>query len=133
MQSKIVCSGEFATAGLYNANSGTPTVAPPLHSDAALLLSDFSFADPTALGASAWHQRTDGAWLIANALEHAVRHKPCPGDLNGDGQVDDADFVLLADYYNALVDPRGDLNGDGLTDDADFVIFAGAYDTLLCP
>ncbi len=57
----------------------------------------------------------------------------CAGDFNGDDQVDDADFVLFAGYYDALIDPRGDLNGDGQTDDSDFVIFASAYDTLICP
>ena len=56
----------------------------------------------------------------------------CPGDFNGDGQVDDSDFVLFAGYYDLLLDARGDLNGDGQTDDSDFVIFAGAYDALLC-
>ncbi|MBX3379299.1 MAG: hypothetical protein KF805_04340 [Phycisphaeraceae bacterium] len=80
-----------------------------------------------------WNQRTDGTWMTANALEFVVRAKPCPGDFNGDGFVDDTDFVLFADYYNNLLDPRGDLNGDGLTEDSDFVIFAGAYDQLLCP
>ena len=83
--------------------------------------------------ANAWKQRTDGAWLMANALEYAVYHKPCPGDFNGDGQVDDSDFVLFAAHYDELVDPRGDLNGDGNTDDSDFVVFAASYDTLLCP
>jgi len=87
----------------------------------------------TSLGGSAWNQRTDGTWIMANALEFVVRAKPCPGDFNGDGQVDDADFVLFAAYYDALVDPRGDLNGDGLTEDNDFVIFANGYDTLVCP
>jgi len=86
-----------------------------------------------SLGALAWNQRTDGAWLMANALEYAVRHKPCPGDFNGDGQVDDSDFAMFADFYNAFIDPRGDLNGDGFTDDADFVRFADGYDALLCP
>lgn len=80
-----------------------------------------------------WNQRTDGTWLMANALEYSVYHKPCPGDLNGDGSVDDADFVFFAGYYDTLVDPRGDLNGDGITEDSDFVIFANGYDTLVCP
>ncbi len=84
-------------------------------------------------GNNGWNQRTDGTWMTANALEFVVRVKPCPGDFNGDGQVDDDDFVLFANYYDALVDPRGDLNGDGLTEDGDFVIFAGGYDALVCP
>ncbi|MGH7244461.1 MAG: hypothetical protein ACREJD_13705 [Phycisphaerales bacterium] len=65
----------------------------------------------------------------------------CPGDLNHDGFVDDADFVLFAGAYNILdcADPSmpagcpADLNGDSFVDDADFVIFVGAYNALLCP
>lgn len=67
--------------------------------------------------------------------------RPCQGDLNGDGFVDDSDFVLFATAYNIFdcADPLmpagcpGDLNGDGSVDDADFVIFAGMYEMLLCP
>ena len=66
---------------------------------------------------------------------------PCVGDLNGDGFVDDADFVIFADAYNILdcLDPLmppgcpADLNSDGFVDDSDFVIFAEAYNQLLCP
>jgi len=66
---------------------------------------------------------------------------PCPGDLNGDGFVDDSDFVIFASNYNILdcADPTmpagcpADLNGDAFVDDSDFVIFVAAYDALLCP
>ena len=65
----------------------------------------------------------------------------CPGDLNNDGMVDDADFVAFAGQYDALdcADPampgycRADLNNDGAVDDVDFVAFAHAYDQLVCP
>ncbi|MFO0859869.1 MAG: hypothetical protein U0570_04870 [Phycisphaerales bacterium] len=65
----------------------------------------------------------------------------CIGDLNGDGLVEDLDFVIFADAYNALLCPTNpaytccpaDLNSDGLVDDSDFVIFANAYDQLICP
>jgi hypothetical protein len=65
----------------------------------------------------------------------------CPADLNGDGFVDDADFVLFANAYNILdcadaAMPPGcaaDLNADAFVDDADFVLFATAYNELLCP
>ncbi|MBX3379948.1 MAG: hypothetical protein KF805_07620 [Phycisphaeraceae bacterium] len=65
----------------------------------------------------------------------------CPGDLNGDGLVEDADFVLFAAAYNILdcADPSmpagcpADLNGDGFVDDADFVLFVAAYNELICP
>ncbi|MGH7244997.1 MAG: hypothetical protein ACREJD_16400 [Phycisphaerales bacterium] len=86
---------------------------------------------PVAFGG--YDPASDGVWLAANALDYAVRHKPCPGDFNGDGIVEDADFVLFVEYYNDLLDPRGDLSGDGLTEDSDFVIFAASYDVLVCP
>lgn len=65
----------------------------------------------------------------------------CAPDLNGDGYVDDADFVAFAAAYDMLdcADPAmlggcpADFNGDGLVEDADFVAFAGAYDALVCP
>lgn len=66
---------------------------------------------------------------------------PCPADLNGDGFVEDSDFVLFAEAYNILdcADPAmspgcpADLNSDGYVDDFDFVVFAAAYNELLCP
>jgi hypothetical protein len=66
---------------------------------------------------------------------------PCPGDLNHDGFVDDADFSIFVVAYDLLdcADPTmpagcpADLNADGFVDDADFVLFAAAYDALLCP
>lgn len=79
-----------------------------------------------------WNVRTDGTTLIANALDFAASMKPCPGDFNGDGMVDDADFTLFLTPYNNLLDPRADLNGDNLTDDTDFSVFVNAYNQLLC-
>ncbi|MBL8885231.1 MAG: hypothetical protein JNK16_01110 [Phycisphaerales bacterium] len=66
---------------------------------------------------------------------------PCAGDLNGDAQVDDADFILFVSAYNLLdcADPGmpagcpADLNGDGFVDDSDFVVFVTAYNQLICP
>ncbi len=66
---------------------------------------------------------------------------PCQADMNTDTFVDDPDFVLFADQYNAFDcrtaampgDCAGDLNADNYVDDADFVLFATAYETLLCP
>lgn len=68
--------------------------------------------------------------------------KRCIGDLNGDGLVDDDDFVIFAFAYDQLLCPTfpalygccpADLNGDGVVDDADFVHFSPAYDALVCP
>lgn len=69
--------------------------------------------------------------------------KYCPGDINNDSLVDDADFSVFAAAYNDLLCPTldsgypagcpADLNGDGMVDDLDFTIFASAYNELLCP
>ena len=60
----------------------------------------------------------------------------CPGDLNEDGLVDDADFSIFVVSYEALLvpdaDKRCDWNGDRLVDDTDFVLFLPWYDNLLC-
>lgn len=71
--------------------------------------------------------------------DYEVVFAPCPGDLNNDQQVDDADFAIFASAYDALECPPqpvscpADLNSDTFVDDADFVLFAVAYDALLCP
>lgn len=65
----------------------------------------------------------------------------CPGDLNFDGFVDDADFVIFSDQYDRfacgatgmLSGCPADLNADGFVDDADFVGFAERYDVFVCP
>ncbi len=65
----------------------------------------------------------------------------CASDLNCDGVVEDADFVMIAAAYDIFDCSSGsmpagcpsDLNGDGFVEDADFVLFAAAYDTFVCP
>jgi len=65
---------------------------------------------------------------------------PCPADLNGDGFVDDADFVIFVQAYNllycsdALMPDKcaADLTNDGYVLDDDFVSFVPAYNQLLC-
>ncbi|MBX3388041.1 MAG: immunoglobulin domain-containing protein [Phycisphaeraceae bacterium] len=64
----------------------------------------------------------------------------CAGDLNADGLVEDADFVIFLAQYNILdcADPgmrpgcSADLNKDGVVDDADFQLFVPAYNELIC-
>ncbi|MBN8599344.1 MAG: hypothetical protein J0L78_16860 [Planctomycetes bacterium] len=64
----------------------------------------------------------------------------CPGDLNLDGVVDDADFVVFVQAYDvldcadeAMLPPCGaDLNGDLFVDDGDFVGFVVGYNGLVC-
>lgn len=70
-----------------------------------------------------------------------VKLPACTGDLNDDGFVDDADFVLFAGSYNILdcadstmsLGCFADLNGDAYVDDSDFVMFVAGYDALICP
>ncbi|MBX3388086.1 MAG: hypothetical protein KF691_01380 [Phycisphaeraceae bacterium] len=70
---------------------------------------------------------------ILNSDERAY----CPGDLNGDGLVEDLDFQVFVVSYDQLVVPpasmAADLNRDALVDDADFVEFLAGYNQLLCP
>lgn len=88
-------------------------------------------------GFSGYDSFYGGRALLTLTIDSA----PCPGDLNADQQVDDADFVVFATAYNVLdcADPSmpancpADLNSDAVVDDADFVVFAAAYDRLLCP
>lgn len=64
----------------------------------------------------------------------------CPGDLNLNGTVDDADFVGFVQAYDLLdcADPAmpppcaADLNGDLFVDDGDFVVFVSGYNELVC-
>lgn len=65
----------------------------------------------------------------------------CRADMNLDGVVDDADFLVFVRGYDLLdcADPAmgpgcaGDLDSDHAVDDADFQVFVAAYDVLLCP
>ncbi|MGH7242072.1 MAG: PKD domain-containing protein [Phycisphaerales bacterium] len=83
----------------------------------------------------------DGNATYTDFLTVTAAAAPCPGDLNGDGFVDDSDFVLFAAAYDLLdcADPSmpagcpADLNDDGIVDDTDFVMFSSAYDAFLCP
>ncbi|MBN8597311.1 MAG: endonuclease/exonuclease/phosphatase family protein [Planctomycetes bacterium] len=110
----------------------------------------------TSFGSSVYSQFSSALPDLANRLQvlqllttvsdhlpvvadYAVVFAPCPGDLNGDHVVDDADFTIFAAAYDTLTCPASpapcpaDLNSDTMVDDADFVLFAQAYDALVCP
>lgn len=65
--------------------------------------------------------------------------RTCPGDLNADGLVDDADFVIFLNGYNDLLCPEApatclaDLYVDAMVDDTDFTVFLAYYNMLVCP
>ncbi|MBS0192297.1 MAG: hypothetical protein U0573_06700 [Phycisphaerales bacterium] len=61
-----------------------------------------------------------------------INFRSCDSDFNGDGIVDDSDFVIFVNAYNNLLDTFGDLNFDNITDDSDFVIFANDYNEFFC-
>ncbi len=79
---------------------------------------------PTCDGNSAYYALVDPDWLApyTGAL--------CEGDLDGDGDTDIADFMLLASSYSATscsMRAQGDLNADGRVDILDFAILSGAF------
>lgn len=75
----------------------------------------------------------------ATSIPVEVKVKAHITDINADGQVDDADFLLLLNQYDLMLcaDPlmpdscSADFNQDGFVDDADFSIFVPAYNALL--
>ena len=76
-----------------------------------------------------------------NKVRVTVTGATCPGDLNRDGLIDDADFLIFTAAYDLVLcsDPAmpqfcpSDLNRDTFVDDLDFQIFAVAYANVLCP
>lgn len=97
---------------------------------------------PNSMGSNGtWAFQADLAGFTSTAIFVATIEGECPADLNGDGFVEDSDFVIFAEAYNILdcADPAmpagcaADLNADGFVDDSDFVVFASAYNELLCP
>lgn len=83
------------------------------------------------------YSMTSGAAVLKNNARNTFTIKtPCPADINGDGFVDDGDFVLFASAYDQLICGSpcpADFNNDAFVDDSDFVFFAEAYNALLCP
>ena len=55
----------------------------------------------------------------------------CPGDFNGDGQVDGADIGSLVAAWGSCADCAEDLNGDGQVDGADVGLFVSLWGA--CP
>lgn len=70
-----------------------------------------------------------GGWRIDMG---AYERRECFFDYNGDGFVDDFDFVLFSQAYADFASEQGDYNGDGFTDDTDFVFFTQQYEQFTC-
>ncbi|MBX3379541.1 MAG: hypothetical protein KF805_05575 [Phycisphaeraceae bacterium] len=113
---------------------------------ASILSMDGQSNVPLSTGASIY-EYTNSAATTGNtwgpiAMRLAFTQRAyCPCDLNNDGFVDDADFVIFLAAYNILdckdaSMPFGcpaDFNYDGVVEDSDFVIFLAAYNALVCP
>lgn len=95
-----------------------------------------SFGDPGAGISGGGHANS----FSRNVTFYFNTRGSCPADLNGDGFVDDADFVIFVQGYNLLYcfdegmpeKCPADLTNDGYVLDDDFVAFVPAYDQLLC-
>ncbi len=70
---------------------------------------------------------TGGAFSLNGGFWAAAATEPpgCEGDLDGDGDTDQADLGILLAAYG--IDGGGDLDGDGDTDQADLGILLAAY------
>lgn len=74
---------------------------------------------------------TLGNLIAADNLRIEAVSVPCPGDLDGDGDVDQSDLGILLSDYGCVSPPEpdcpGDADGDGDTDQSDLGILLGAY------
>ncbi|MBL0927937.1 MAG: hypothetical protein IBJ11_09855 [Phycisphaerales bacterium] len=71
----------------------------------------------TAGLSNGYDTRTDGATLVANALEWVIATTPCPGDIDGNGTVGANDLSNLLACFGLAVTPgpcaAADLDGNG--------------------
>ncbi|MBL9123052.1 MAG: hypothetical protein JNG90_05430 [Planctomycetaceae bacterium] len=130
----------YAIAGFsYNASTYTATwtLTAPIDGDKLLInLSDAVRDD--------FNKQLDGEWTTGQAAGPSgngvtggafqFRFNVLPGDGNGSGNVDGADYTVWADHYaptGPLTNHRADLNGDGVVDGADYTIWADHYFAVL--
>ena len=74
---------------------------------------------------------------VAQAMLTFTQAPACPGDFNGDGMVNLADFLAFAGGFGARsadanYDAQLDMDGNGSVDLSDFLVFAGVFGTA-CP
>lgn len=135
-------SAEFGVgAGLTIGGESTLTInLPDLAPGASALIPNPSVVS-LAIGASPVSVSILSDQLPASSAVVWLAVTSCMGDFNGDGVVDDDDFVVLSNAYDVLdcdspamdAGCPADLNADGIVDDLDFQIFANAYDAYFCP
>ncbi|MGH7242752.1 MAG: hypothetical protein ACREJD_04985 [Phycisphaerales bacterium] len=137
-------SGSSFVAFLSTTMSSVPAASFVLNKAVTLHTSSLTGAQLAAPLTVEFRASSTGADVTQTLLDNLritwTEQTICPGDLNHDGQVDDADFVVFAAAYNILdcgdpTMPAGcpaDLNRDGFVDDSDFVGFVAAYNQLVC-
>lgn len=67
-----------------------------------------------------------GAAFFAKLLGDAIAAAECPGDFNGDGDVNTVDVLAFLNAWNAG-DGSADINGDGVIDTRDVVAFLNLW------
>lgn len=84
-----------------------------------------------------WAARSTSESSLSARVRLTANPRPiaanCPADLNGDGVVDNSDFVVFTNAYSIFLSRSGDMNNDTFTDALDFVLFAAAYNDFACP
>lgn len=126
----------FATLGLLS----TSQVSPSSKLDSAILAAREALLGGVSSEGKVWERLSrGGAVYYAYAGEmlqvlKALKSKPILGDVNGDGQVDLADFEILINQWGAsdCVEPSwcegADINKDGKVDSADLEILLDVWD-----
>ena len=73
---------------------------------------------------------TGGIFTLTGGFQ-AVPPPSCPGDTNGDNQVNGADLSVLLSQFNSSVTPGSgaDFNGDGLVNGADLSVLLARFAT----
>ncbi|MEM9913334.1 MAG: dockerin type I repeat-containing protein [Planctomycetota bacterium] len=94
-----------------------------------------------ASGSTIYRFEEDGSFLDETVLDvnlsaanlvwagNASPFVALPGDYNGDGQVDAADYTVWADHFGSMTNLAADGNGDGVVDAADYTVWADHFGT----
>ncbi|RMF83152.1 MAG: right-handed parallel beta-helix repeat-containing protein, partial [Planctomycetota bacterium] len=127
----IMSSSGFYTPGDAHVQGGSPTIDAGENASAPSGLTDLDgsprlFDDPNTpdTGSGAAPLVDMGAYEFGAAA-------PCPGDVDGDGDVDLTDLAILLANFDATGATRemGDLDGDGVVNLTDLAILLSVFET----
>jgi hypothetical protein len=116
------------TGGFTNDADGNfgPPVPGPLPTSGQGLLFTGPASAPSVSNLTDYTVTSGPATLTNNARQSFLIHIPCAVDINGDSQVNVADFLAFLQLYSAG-DARADFNRDSQVNVADFLAFLAAY------